>query len=242
MKSLTATGILLLPMILLLVCTHSTAKARNKFNNRPIIGVPSMAITDSYVKKNIPSLNGKSFIPASYIKYLEMAGARVVPIERDLSDEELRKIFSSINGALFIGGEANLEYSGYYLTTKRLFQLAESANDANDYFPILGVCRGMQAMLVHVLGGDISRLTLTDARAYPASLKWISTDSKILTDIPDDIMEIISKENLTYHFHKYGVTPKDFHESRQLDEMFEILATSVDRDGKEFVSIYQGLF
>lgn len=41
---------------------------------------------------------GSSYIAASYIKYLESAGARVVPILVNQTDEYYGNIFKSLNG------------------------------------------------------------------------------------------------------------------------------------------------
>lgn len=227
-------------LLLLLLQCHKSEVVDGKLNNRPIIGIPTMAITDKLLLRKHPKLEGKSYIASSYVKYLEMAGARVVPIEGNLENGELSKIFNSVNGLLFTGGEVNLESSSYYRTTKKLFQLAKTANSVNDYFPILGICRGMQAMMVHTVGGDLSILKLTDARNYTTSLKWVSTDGKFLRDVPDRLIKATSTNNITSHFHKYGITPADFHENSQVNKMFDILATSIDRNGREFVSIYEG--
>jgi len=43
-------------------------------------------------------------IAASYIKFIELAGGRVVPIPYDADTATLDKIFNGINGILFPGG------------------------------------------------------------------------------------------------------------------------------------------
>ncbi|XP_071192908.1 gamma-glutamyl hydrolase-like isoform X2 [Salvelinus alpinus] len=45
-----------------------------------------------------PHAQGSCYIAASYVKYLGSAGARVVPIRINRTDEEYEKIFNSING------------------------------------------------------------------------------------------------------------------------------------------------
>jgi gamma-glutamyl hydrolase len=42
------------------------------------------------------------------VKYLEAAGAQIIPIKYDLDEEQLRKIFNNINGLFFPGGGADL--------------------------------------------------------------------------------------------------------------------------------------
>ncbi len=68
------------------------------------------------------SCGGKcTYIAASYVKYLEAAGARVVPVDFYASESELDKLFSSLNGFFFTGSyhsntstsisQANVNYS-----------------------------------------------------------------------------------------------------------------------------------
>lgn len=48
------------------------------------------------------------YIAASYVKYLESAGARVVPLLHNSTAQQLTDKFSKINGLLFPGGGADL--------------------------------------------------------------------------------------------------------------------------------------
>ena len=56
--------------------------------------------------------NYTSYIGAAYVKYVEMAGARVVPVLIDQPDEYYRMIFNKTNGLLIPGGAANILNSG----------------------------------------------------------------------------------------------------------------------------------
>jgi hypothetical protein len=40
---------------------------------------------------------------SAYVKWLSQGGARVAPIRFDLPEEELQKLFQSLNGLLFTG-------------------------------------------------------------------------------------------------------------------------------------------
>ena len=210
-------------------------------NTRPIIGIAAMAITDKMHIEQLPHLGGKSYVASSYVKYLELAGARVVVIPPDIKIEEEKKIFDNINGLLFPGGEVNLEDSKYFHVTRRLFRLAKEANEKNNYFPVLGICRGMQAIVVHTVG-SLSLLSNTNSRNYPTSLQFYeeALESKIMRDIPKKLLVKQMTGNLTAHFHRYGVTPKTFRETKIINEQFKLIATSKDRDGLEFVSIFEG--
>lgn len=71
-------------------------------NLRPVIGVLTQP-------QRTPLGVEVEYVAASYVKFLEAAGARVVPLRYSASEEELRRVFDSINGVLFPGGAADLE-------------------------------------------------------------------------------------------------------------------------------------
>ncbi|KAM6953939.1 gamma-glutamyl hydrolase-like [Aplochiton taeniatus] len=58
---------------------------------RPIIGVVTQTAT-------LEHPNGKTQIAASYVKFLEIAGARVLPVKLHQTHEEYTTLFNSING------------------------------------------------------------------------------------------------------------------------------------------------
>jgi gamma-glutamyl hydrolase len=61
----------------------------------PVVGVLSQPV----------EYDGKlyTYLAASYVKYAEAGGARVVPVFSDRSQEELRTIFSKLNGLIVPG-------------------------------------------------------------------------------------------------------------------------------------------
>jgi gamma-glutamyl hydrolase len=94
-------------------------------------------------------LTGKGVIPAGYVKYLESAGLRVVPIHYALPHDEIRTIFGKVNGILFTGGtaifqEPNGEMSTYYQAARLLLDLTIEANDNGVYTPLFGICLGLE--------------------------------------------------------------------------------------------------
>ena len=79
-------------------------------NERPIIGVLAQDINS--ISSAMKNTNYNSYISASYVKFLESGGARVVPILIDQSDEYYQMIFDSINGMLIPGGAVDFDNSG----------------------------------------------------------------------------------------------------------------------------------
>ncbi|XP_011409161.2 PREDICTED: gamma-glutamyl hydrolase A-like [Amphimedon queenslandica] len=133
-------------------------------NLRPIIGIVSETTTE-----------GHSYIAASYVKYIESAGARVVPIINNITQDELKDLFGSINGVLFPGGGSSLVESAYLEVAKTIFELAKQANDEGDYFPLWGTCLGFQLLCV-LQSGTNHILSSFDSEDYSIPLNF--TDGK----------------------------------------------------------------
>lgn len=62
-------------LVLCLVCTNG----QELTNNRPIIGILAEEVIET-VHINIPSVDYTSYVAASYVKFVEGAGAKAVPI------------------------------------------------------------------------------------------------------------------------------------------------------------------
>ena len=200
--------------------------------DRPIIGIMAQA-----TKRMTFEGLGKNYIPASYVKFLESSGARVVPIFNDLTENETKEIFKSINGAVFPGGIVNLFTSGYANVSRRIFQLAKKRNDDGGYFPIMGMCLGHQ-ILAAVVNNNTDNRILTDSynMTAPLNLPKNFRDSKLFRDIPKDRVEAFNATLITPHFHNLSLPVRLFQESEELKDFYKVLTTNIDRHGVEFVS------
>ena len=79
-------------------------------NNRPIIGILAQECQPHFPVE----ICSTSYIAASYVKYIESAGARVVPVLINQPEEYYRIIFNSTNGILIPGGRVSISDSGVY--------------------------------------------------------------------------------------------------------------------------------
>ena len=83
----------------------------SKRNERPIVGILAQDI-DTTKLTSMKNSNYKSYIAASYVKFVESGGARVVPVLINQPEEYYRMIFNSINGLLIPGGAVDFDNSG----------------------------------------------------------------------------------------------------------------------------------
>ncbi|KFQ20983.1 Gamma-glutamyl hydrolase, partial [Merops nubicus] len=178
---------------------------------------------------------GSSYIAASYVKFLESAGARVVPIRLNLSDEEYDKIFHSINGVLFPGGGVDLKTSEYSRVAKIFYHKALEANDRGDYFPVWGTCLGHEELTYLTSGEVLLANTKTQGVALPLNFTSAAKDSRLFKNFPDDILHAFATEPLTANFHMWSLSMENFTKNEKLHDFYNVLTTN--RDGEmEFIS------
>jgi len=201
--------------------------------NRPLIGI---------LTQPCHQCPGNAYIAAANVKWIEMAGGRPVPISYNASDEELWRLFSSVNGLLFPGGLTWLWLdSPYVITARKLYNWAVEANDNGTVFPIHGICLGHQ--LLHILTSNVSRNELlvdTDAVQQPSTLEF-TAEAKTSTFFRFFNDELFTKVEdptrlLALQNHMYGIPPPHYQKWPVLNNFFSILSTSKDRKGQEYVS------
>lgn len=182
---------------------------------------------------------GKYYIAASYVKYIESAGARVLPIRLDLSDAQYETLFRSINGVLFPGGGANLTHSGYSHVAKIFFNKAIESYDNGDYFPVWGTCLGLEELSILVSNDNLLTLTNTSSVKLPLNFTRDPRQSRMFRNFPDELLNSLASEKLTANFHKWSLSVKNFTENEKLKKFFNIL--TINTDGKtEFISSMEG--
>jgi len=127
-----------------------------------------------------------AYIAASYVKYLEMAGARIVPVPYDADKATLDKLFNGMNGLLFPGGAADLtRKSKFGSNAEYLFKKALKANDDGTYFPIWGTCLGFE--LIHSIVADFPEDVLSSIEneaGVARALNYTSYSSRMFAGIP----------------------------------------------------------
>jgi len=206
-------------------------------NLRPIVGILTQP-TDGILMKY-----GSSYIASSYVKYVESAGARVVPLFHNSTTEELDTIFSKINAILFPGGGADLSPdTQIFQTGKYVYQKALEANDNGDFFPIFGHCMGFE-LLALITSQDPNILSGVDAEdiTLPLNFTAAAETSRWVGPLPQNLHNILSKQPVTMNNHVECVTPDDFQNNSFLPTFYNILATNVDRKKKEFISLWEGI-
>ncbi|XP_051267278.1 gamma-glutamyl hydrolase [Dicentrarchus labrax] len=227
----TALGFTVRKMTLLLFCMslsclplYSSASR----NDRPIIGVLAQEVYS-------PKPDQTVYIAASYVKFLESAGARVVPVMINQTLEEYKALFNSINGILYPGGGASIISSGYERTAKIFYELAIEANKKGDYFPVWGTCLGFEQLTYLTSGNTVLSHTNTSGVPLPLNFTDETKDSRLFKGFPAELMKDLASQPLTENSHKWSLAVLTYNTNEELKKFYKILSTNTD--GKiEFVS------
>ncbi|KAF3836219.1 hypothetical protein F7725_028777 [Dissostichus mawsoni] len=183
----------------------------DKINDRPIIGVLAQEV---YSQKP----NQTAYIAASYVKFLESAGARVVPVM-----------------ILYPGGGVSIISSGYERAAKIFYELAIEANSRGDYFPVWGTCLGFEQLMYLTSEKTILSQTNTSGVALPLNFTNEIKDSKMFKDFPAELIEDLATQALTENSHKWSLAVLTHNSNEELKMFYKVLSTNTD--GKvEFVS------
>ncbi|KAL4856809.1 Gamma-glutamyl hydrolase A [Chlorella vulgaris] len=203
-----------------------------KLNLRPIIGIISQL--------GDPAPKHHSYIASSYVKMVESAGARAVPILCDMSPKEVERRFKAVNGILIPGGAQDLRPGQpFFDTVSQLVDLAIAANDKGNYFPVHGTCLGFEALAI-VASANHSILSEFDAENLPSSL--FLTDaaadgkSRFFNSLPPQVVQHLQTRPYAMENHSHGLAWTAVKENPKLHDFYDVLSLSVDRVGQVYVS------
>ncbi|CAK9151728.1 unnamed protein product [Ilex paraguariensis] len=128
-----------------------------KLNYRPVIGIVSHPGDGASGRLN--NATNASYIAASYVKFVESAGARVIPLIYNEPRDVLYKKLDMVNGVLFTGGWAK---SGlYFEVIEAIFKKVLKKNDAGDHFPLLAICLGFELLTMIISKVSFVQMEIT---------------------------------------------------------------------------------
>ncbi|XP_066924525.1 gamma-glutamyl hydrolase A-like [Clytia hemisphaerica] len=210
-------------------------------DDRPIIGILSQKITEEFTPY---VTHDSTYIAASYVKWIEGAGAQVIPILSTYSKKKVLKLVRSINGVLFPGGAAPLNDSNYARAARWIFNEAIRINDFEKRpFPLWGTCLGFEVL--NVLGSGLSPneiLSEYDSENLLLEIDFTKEafDSRLFHTIDMGLMRKMMFKKLSLHMHQAGINPDVYEKNSRIRKMFKVLASNLDKKGKEFVSVIEG--
>ncbi|KOC65865.1 Gamma-glutamyl hydrolase [Habropoda laboriosa] len=196
-------------------------------------GILSQEISE-YVKTHY---DGDSYIAASYVKFIESAGGRVVPIWIGKDESYYEDILGKINGVLWPGGKSLFTTrNGYADAGYKIYNIAERMNRIGDYFPIFGICLGFELLTYVVAQRTPHRINCSSqGQSLPLEFTPDYRESRMFKNIPLQIQNILQYERVTVNFHNFCVTENKL-KKIGVSNKFRILSLNEDWNGLEFIS------
>ena len=107
-------------------------------NLQPVIGIVAQTL-EPEMQTDPRFANYTYYVMSSFVKFLEGAGARIVPLVPSMSEAEAIARLEKINGVFLPGGDGDYEKFARFLYKKVL-----ETNDNGTYLPIWGTCMGYE--------------------------------------------------------------------------------------------------
>ncbi|CAG9315880.1 unnamed protein product [Blepharisma stoltei] len=218
---------------------------------RPVIGILTIPI----FPYNNWNTTATTYIAASYVKYVEMGGARVVPLRSDHSYEELNYLFTRLNGILFTGGTANLfDNSTYPVPTLGpdyaakacyLYNLVKQANDNGIYYPLWATCLGFETIQICE---NTEYATLGNFNGEPPYIRANNFTKKAYTSrifnnigrrYGEVMMRVMTEKQTSLLSHSNGISTSMYSYQNNLTEFFDVLSVMHDKSGNPFVAMIE---
>ena len=206
---------------------HKTYKAHRSL----CVGI----LTIPHMKK---TKHGSSHIMKPYVDWFEERGVRVIPIPYDTTEHEM--YFNMINGLFIPGGETSyiINETSFIDTVMRFLELSL---EYSDYFPIWGTCFGFQ-LLIMIVGGFTKLKKYPTHGQYPIHITRDGWNSRLFGSMPTQYLKYLEEHKSTAENHEYGISPNNFMENDNLRKFYNVLATSKDESGREYVAAIESKF
>ncbi|CAA0816352.1 Gamma-glutamyl hydrolase 2 [Striga hermonthica] len=206
-------------------------------NFRPVIGI--LSHPGDGASGRLSNDSDASYIAASYVKFVESAGARVIPLIYNEPSEVLNDKLKLVNGVILTGGRVKTGL--YFKVVESIFKNILKKNDGGDHFPLLAICLGFE-LLTMIVSEDQNILENFNAVNQASTLQFIdgiNLKRTVFQRFPPPLLEKLRTECLVMQNHRLGISPVKFQGTKNLSSFFEILTTSTDQDGKVYVSTVQ---
>lgn len=192
----------------------------------------------------------KHFIENSHIKFLESAGARVVPIDHTMNDEDLEKMLSQLNG-LYIPGDSKTLVTdsqwGYTKMVRRILRWAQRHNEVeSQHFPILAVGYGALAMIRSQMKDEAELTQFAPGGGYQQNLVHDPKHTYLFDEFTREQLEDVLDKIKFFSDLELGINMEDFVlDHNTLSNIFMPVCTfhntQKESQNKEFVSAIEGI-
>lgn len=173
---------------------------------------------------------------AAYVRFVQGAGARVVPLIYDEPEEVTIEKLGKLNGVLFPGGGGDYKDIGQLIVNH-----AKEMNDKGDFFPLWGTCLGFERLALFT-ATDSHILQHYGAKHVSLPITFVKDPrtTKMFCPMGDESLKL-QEGNYTLNSHQYSIPQETFETDPGLKEMWDVTSLSYDPNLKKpFVATIEG--
>lgn len=203
----------------------------------PVIGIMSHPCKEPVSESLTPALPAAcevrcEYLAASYVKFVELAGARAVPISYYASADQIDELLPRLNGVLLPGGEPELPDAA-----RRIVQRALELKD----FPVWGTCLGFE-WIADAVAEEKVIMEGFDAENFSQALRMEDAARRSSRLFHDTwFRDTMASNEVAFNSHVQGLDVSTFNDNEKLRRNFRLLSTNEDRNGRSFVSSMEAI-
>lgn len=221
--------------------------------NGPVVGILTLPTS---LKDQTFAKSSFSMIPGSYVKWLEQAGIRIIPIRYDMPKKVIAKMMTLINGILITGGSTALFHnrsracrfkrlldptilcpSEYMRTADFIIRRAIALYKRGKPFPVWGTCLGYEAILISLSHYTLRRKKILSIN-HSLNLEVAPEAQAFMARyFGADLVASVNREPLIYFNHKYAFTPRQLRENKYLARAVQVLTSTKLENNQLVVSM-----
>ena len=213
--------------------------------NRPIVGILSLALSNEFKKVHHMNVSAdvRAVIPASYVKWLESAGAQVVVIPHFWEHSRIAELVDKLSGVLFTGGDYG--DADWNTTTAWIYNEVLRRHGTDNELALWGTCLGYERILQVASNDDKNTVVVATLLDESITVEWSLTESNqktspFLSFMGETNLNRFADHPIAYNYHTYGVTPESWQAHAEiLDPLFDILGMHHNGD-TSFVAMIEG--
>ena len=176
-----------------------------------------------------------------------MGGAKVIPFNWRHHMNSIKELMGKINGILFTGGgniiyNKSGELTNFAQKVCEIIAYAEELNDNGTYFPIWGTCQGYELLTAcrspkeNIFSDYDSNPSISTTIEFEHHAKDSRLFTKLGSHEGSKIIKDLSENAIALFGHNYGISPETWNSKEELHGYFNLLATSLDKQGKQLVA------
>ena len=227
--------------VVLSTLTELGIEAQSNFD-RPIVGILSLALSEEFRKAHHMNLSAdtRAVIPASYVKWLQSAGAQVVVIPHFWDLARVSSLVGKLSAVLFTGGDYGDK--DWNATTSWIFKEAVRRSETSDQLALWGTCLGFERIMQVASQDEIGTVVKASLVDNSVQMKWTKSaeESRIYQFMGKEDIARFSELPIAYNYHTWGVTPESWgSHAALLDPLFNIVGMH-EYNGTKFVAMVEG--